>query len=38
MMVMPADYTMRIAMQVSPDGSVTVYRGDLSQFWKHLPR
>lgn len=37
-MVMPADFTMRVAMQVSADGSVSVYRGDLSQFWKYLPR
>ncbi|MBI3223953.1 MAG: hypothetical protein HYZ39_02720 [Mycolicibacterium cosmeticum] len=35
-MVLPASLPQRIAMQVHPDGSVSVFRGDLMQFLPYL--
>lgn len=37
-MVLPAALPQRIAMQVHPDGSVSVFRGDLTQFLPYLGR
>lgn len=37
-LVLPADITRGIAMTVHPDGSVTVFRGDLTQFLRYIGR
>ena len=37
-MVLPASLPQRIAMEVHVDGSVSVFRGDLTQFLPYLGR